>query len=52
MICPSCRSENEMAYSVLSNGWICLEADCGFEVEMDRHQAQEVLETAEELVCC
>ena len=52
MTCPSCRSENEMAYSVLSNGLICLEADCGFEVEMEARQAQDILETEEELVCC
>ena len=52
MICPGCGSENEMAYSVLSNGFICLESTCGFELEMEPFQAQEVLETAEELVCC
>jgi hypothetical protein len=52
MICPTCCSENEMAYSVLSNGFICLESDCGFELEMDPVQAREVLEPEEELVCC
>ncbi len=52
MICPNCRSENEMAYSVLSNGMICLEAGCGFEVEMEAREAQDVLETVEELVFC
>jgi hypothetical protein len=52
MICPNCRSENEMAYSVLSNGMICLESECGFELEMEARQAQEILETMEELVCC
>jgi hypothetical protein len=52
MICPSCRSENEMAYSVLSNSMVCLDSHCGFEVEMDATDAREVLETVEELVCC
>ena len=52
MTCPNCRSENEMAYSVLSNGMICLESGCGFEIEMDASQAQEALETVEELVFC
>ncbi len=52
MTCPACGSENEMAYSVLSNGMICLEAGCSFEVEMEAHEAHEILETQEELVCC
>jgi hypothetical protein len=52
MICPNCRSENEMAYSVLSQGMVCLDSDCGFEVEMEAAEAQEILETVEELVCC
>ena len=52
MTCPTCASENEMAYSVLSYGFICLEPGCGFEVEMEPAQAQQVLEPEEELVCC
>jgi hypothetical protein len=52
MICPNCRSENEMAYSVLSNGMVCLDSGCGFEVEMDASDAEEILESVEELVCC
>ena len=52
MICPNCRSENEMAYSVLSQGMVCLDSDCGFEVELGASEAQEILETVEELVCC
>jgi hypothetical protein len=52
MVCPACTSDHEMAYSVLSHGFICLEAACGFEVEMDGVQAQQVLELEEELVCC
>jgi hypothetical protein len=52
MVCPRCSSQDEMAYSVLSNGLICLERGCGFEVEIDALEAHEVLETEEELVFC
>ena len=52
MICPGCRGENEMAYSVLSNSLVCLESGCGFELEMEPVQAHEILETEDELVCC
>jgi len=52
MNCPSCHCENEMAYSALSHGFVCLEEDCGFELEMEPVQAQLVLEPEEELVCC
>jgi hypothetical protein len=52
MICPGCGSENEMAYSVLSHSMICLESECGFELEMNPIEAHEILETEEELVCC
>ena len=52
MICPTCTGENEMAYSALFHGFICLEARCSFELEMDPVQAREVLEPKEELVCC
>jgi len=52
MICPGCRNENEMAYSVLSNSLVCLDPECGFELEMDPFEAQQILETEEELVCC
>jgi len=52
MKCPGCISENEMAYSALSNGFVCLEPACGFELEMEPVQAQQVLELEEELVCC
>ena len=52
MICPACGSESEMAYSVVSNGLICLESNCGFELELDPPQAHDMLETQEELVCC
>ena len=52
MMCPACRTENEMAYSALSLGFVCLASDCGFELEMEPVQAQQVLEPEEELVCC
>ena len=36
MTCPNCRSENEMVFSALvSSGFICQEAECGFEFEME-----------------
>ena len=52
MTCPRCSSENEMAHSVLSNGFVCLEPECGFELEMEPADAHLVLEPNEELVCC
>src|SRR5262245_18242221 len=52
MICPACHSGNEMAYSVLSHGFVCLESECGFELEMEEVQAREVLEPTEDLVAC
>jgi len=51
MKCPGCGSENEIAYSVISNGLICLESDCQFELEIDRNQARQILELERELVC-
>jgi hypothetical protein len=51
MTCPGCGNENEMAYSVLSHGFVCLRANCGFELEFDALEAHQVLETEEELVC-
>ena len=52
MTCPGCGNKDEMAYSVLSNGLVCLEGDCGFELEVGPVEAHEVLETEEELVFC
>jgi hypothetical protein len=52
MTCPGCRNENEMAYSILSNSFVCLESECGFELEMEPVEAQLVLEREKELVCC
>ena len=36
MICPACKNENEMAYSALIHGFVCLRAECGLELEMDQ----------------
>jgi len=52
MICPRCNTGNEMAYSVLAHGLICLESGCGFELEMNTAEAREILEPEEQLVCC
>jgi hypothetical protein len=52
MICPECGSENELAYSVISNGLICMEHGCDFEMEIEPFEARQMLETEEELVCC
>jgi hypothetical protein len=41
-----------MAYSTLCHSFICLEPVCGFELEMEPLEAQQVLEPEEELVCC
>ena len=51
MICPGCGTEDAMAYSVLSNGLVCLEMNCGFELEIPIQEAEEVLEVTPELVC-
>jgi hypothetical protein len=51
MICPSCSTENEIAYSVLSHSLICLEPGCGFELEVSAEEAHLMLEPMEELVC-
>jgi hypothetical protein len=51
MICPRCGAENEMAYSVLSYAFVCLENTCGFEVEMEPAEAIHIARLAEELTC-
>jgi len=35
MICPACKGENEMAYSSIINGVVCLEPQCGLELPME-----------------
>ena len=44
MMCPHCKSENEMVFSVLSHGFVCQEANCGFELEMEWQDIAIVLE--------
>ena len=51
MICPGCGTEDQIAYSVLSSGLICLEPGCDFEIEMSTEDAHKVMEPSEELVC-
>lgn len=54
MTCPACSSQHEMAYSSISNGFICLEPNCGFEIEMSIGDADLVIASAEpvlELAC-
>jgi len=52
MTCPACGTYDEMAYSVLSHGFVCTDSNCGFELEMEPVQALQVLEPEAELVCC
>ena len=48
MTCPSCKS-GEMLFSGLSLSFICDEAPCGFELEVDLHTAEVLLEAELEL---
>ena len=50
MTCPKCGSENEMLFSVLSLSFICQEAHCGIEVEVDPREAEVLLQPVEELI--
>lgn len=43
MICPACKSDNEMAYSTLTHGFICLEPACGLELDMERVDVESIL---------
>lgn len=49
MICPSCRSGNEMLFSALSLSFICEEEPCGFELAVDLHTAEVLLQPEVEL---
>jgi len=49
MICPSCRSENEMLFSPLSISFICEEEPCGFELAVDPETAEILLQPEVEL---
>jgi hypothetical protein len=44
MNCPHCKSATEMVFSVLCHGFICQEADCGFEMAMDSEDLVKVLD--------
>jgi hypothetical protein len=37
-----------MACSTMCNGFICVESDCGFELEMEAQDVQEILQVTEE----
>ena len=50
MFCPICSNENEMAYSVLAHSYICLAAECGFEVEIDPSEIEVSAISAKELI--
>ena len=49
MICPSCRSGNEMLFSALSVSFICEEERCGLELPVDLHTAEVLLQPEVEL---
>jgi hypothetical protein len=44
MNCPHCKSENEMVFSALSHGFVCQEAHCGIEIEMEWQELAELLD--------
>ena len=48
MHCPVCG--NEMAYLALAHGFLCLETDCGIELDLDPMDVEEILQPAGELV--
>jgi len=50
MNCPACKSENEMVFSVLSHGFVCQEANCGLELELEWQDAEVLLHPDQELV--
>jgi hypothetical protein len=50
MTCPSCRSRNEMLFSALSVSFICEEEPCGFELAVDPHTAEVLLQPEVELI--
>ena len=52
MICPKCLIEDEIAYSALSNGLVCLVPECGWEQELDSVEAYELLIGVKETALC
>ena len=49
MICPTCSTEGEVVYSVISHGLICLAPGCAWEQEVDQENAAELLPVFEEV---
>jgi len=49
MICPSCRSTNEMLFSPLSLSFICGKETCGLELPVDPDTAEVLLQPEVEL---
>ena len=47
--CPKCGSGNEMLFSALSVSFVCNEAPCGFELEVDPETAEVLLQPEVEL---
>ena len=47
MICPACKSDNEMAYSALIHGFVCLEPACGLELDMELVDVETLLAATE-----
>ena len=43
MTCPICNSGQEMALSALIHGFMCADPNCGTELEMEEHDAKEIL---------
>jgi len=52
MTCPSCKSDQEMAFSALIHGFVCVEPDCGIELEMEERDAEEILAAEEQEAVC
>jgi transposase-like protein len=49
MTCPSCKSGNEMLFSPMALSFICEEEPCGFELAVDLHTAEILLQPEVEL---
>jgi len=48
--CPSCRSDKEMLFMVLSLSFICQEPHCGQEFQVSPQEAEVLLEPEERFV--
>lgn len=49
MICPRCKKDYEMEFSVFSHSFICQEPECGLEVEMDCLDVEVLMMAEDEL---